>query len=100
MRPDPDTVERDALLDFVQRVAASRRAICKADHHAGTCRGAVGLADEAAKLLASLGIEPRAPVENFRHSCALCGDDEYVLGDVWNKVWVHRHCLPVQEESA
>lgn len=89
-----DEVEA-ALVDFVQRVAMQRKAVCALDHHAGTCRGAVNLADEALKLLAGLGIEPRYPRRRamYSHSCWVCGGVEYVLGQVWRKEWVHAQCM-------
>lgn len=89
---DPQS-EREVLIAFVQRAASQRRAICQLDHHAATCRGAVRLAEEAAKVLASLGIEPRYPQGALDEPCPVCGENEYIIGQVWRCVWVHGACL-------
>lgn len=93
--------ENRALVDFVQRVACSKRAVCKAEHHAGTCRGAVALADAAARVLSGLGEELRSFERpfTFEKPCPVCGGDEYVIGEVWLGRWVHARCLEVLSAS-
>lgn len=88
-----NSVER--LIAFAQKVAAQRRAMCKSDHHAATCRGAVNLAEDAARLLSELGIEPRypQPESGFSKPCPLCGEGGWVMGQVWYTVQAHATCL-------
>lgn len=84
----------ESAIAFIQKVAASHRAVCKADHHAGTCQGAVRLAEEAAKVLAGMGVALKydPPPPAWATPCLLCGEGEYVIGQVWHRVWVHAVC--------